>query len=382
MARFAIDLTSCWRPQRVGMLTVAIELAKALIVNRGKDEYTILCSRERPAGLEGLDCEAVFAPYRHEVPLKTRWIPAMEPQLGCDAILYPYWPSPPLRRAGAPPAAVFVHDLAFRITPAEVPWQQRLYMGTMLGRSLRSAAAVLVPSEATRRDVIRLYADRVPGLEPKTEIVPEGLPPSVPPGPLPDGLEPGFILAVGTIEPRKNYLRLLAAYRRLRGRHGSLPIIINGRPGVPPLVIAGRPGWSYGDTLTRIQQEPGVRYLGHVDEPTLSALYASASVLACPSLYEGFGLPLLEGMSRGLPAVIGSAGALPEMAQDAAIAVDAHDEAAIAEALERLLADPELRSKLGEEGKRRAAGYTWKAAAESTRVILRRIGDSAERKVA
>ncbi|HVH64329.1 MAG TPA: glycosyltransferase family 1 protein [Candidatus Dormibacteraeota bacterium] len=378
MARFAIDLTATWRPQRVGMVTVSIELAKALIANRGKDQYTILCSRERPPELEGLACEAVFAPYRHEVPLKTRWIPAIEPQLGCDAILYPYWPSPPLRRAGAPPAAVFVHDLAFRITPSEVPWQQRLYMGATLGRSLRDAAAILVPSEATKRDLMRFY--RGPGMEEKTEVVPEGLTPAAPAGALPEGIEPGYVLAVGTIEPRKNYLRLLAAYRRLRS--GTLPFIINGRPGVPQLVIAGRPGWAYGDTLIRIRQEPGVKYLGHVDEATLSALYESASVLAYPSVYEGFGLPLLEAMSRGLPAVIGSAGALPELADGAAIAVDPQNETAIAEALERLLAQPDLRSKLGEEGKSRAASYTWEGAAKKTQAVLTRIASNAARKVA
>lgn len=380
MARFAIDLTACWRPQRVGMLTVAIELSRALIAHKGGDEYTLLCSRERPQALAGLDCEAVLAPYRHEVPLKTRWIPAIEPQLGCDAILYPYWPSPPMRRQGAPPAVVFVHDLAFRIRPAEVPWQQRLYMRALLGRSLASAAAVLVPSETTRQDLLRLY--RMPGLEQKTEVVPEGLAAATAPGPLPDGLEPGFILAVGTVEPRKNYLRLLAAYRRLRGRHGALPFIINGRPGVPQLVIAGRPGWAYGDTIVRINQEPGVRYLGHVDEPTLSALFASASVLAYPSLYEGFGLPLLEAMAHGVPAVVGSSGALPELGGGAALAADPTDEAAIAAALEKLLADVSLRQKLGEEGKRRAAGYTWEEAAERTRRILRRIAKSTERKAA
>ena len=230
----------------------------------------------------------------------------------CDAILYPYWPSPPLRRRGAPPAAVFVHDLAFRMRPQEVPWQQRLYFRALLPPALRNAAAVLVPSESARQDLLDLY--RVGGLESRVEVIPEGLPPAVPPGPLPEGLEPGFILAVGTIEPRKNYPRLLMAFRRMRGRQGSLPFIINGRPGVPQLVIAGRPGWAYGDTLQRIAAEPGVRYLGHVDEPTLSALYEAASVLAYPSLYEGFGLPLLEAMARGLPAVVGAAGALPELA--------------------------------------------------------------------
>jgi glycosyltransferase involved in cell wall biosynthesis len=378
--RFAIDVTACWRPHRVGMLTVAVELSRALVAHKGKDQFTLLCSRERPESLAGLDCEAVLSPYRHELALKSRWLPALEPELESDAILYPYWPSPPFRAANAPPAAIFVHDLAFRIRPQEVPWQQRAYMRAVLGRAVRQAAAVLVPSESTRRDLLDIY--KLSDLESRVHVIAEGVPPSAPAGPLPAGLEPGFILAVGTVEPRKNYPRLLSAFRQMRGRHGSLPFIINGRPGVPELVIAGRPGWAYGDTLQRISAEPGVRYLGHVDEPTLSALYESASVLAFPSLYEGFGLPLLEAMAHGLPAVVGAAGALPELALGAAIAVKPDDVDAIAGALERLLSDEKLRVKLGEEGKLRAANYTWDRAAEQTLEILHQIGNSTTRKVA
>src|SRR5690349_16955975 len=133
--RFAIDVTACWRPQRAGMLTVSLELTKAIADHKKKDEeITLLCSRGRPEALETLDAEAMLSDYRHEVPLKLRWIPTVEAQIDADAILYPYWPSPPFRRAGAPPAAVFVHDLAFRLTPREVPWQQRLYFGALLPR--------------------------------------------------------------------------------------------------------------------------------------------------------------------------------------------------------------------------------------------------------
>jgi glycosyltransferase involved in cell wall biosynthesis len=344
------------------MLTVAVELSRALVDAGDRDRFALLCSRERPAGLEGLDCDAFFAPYRHELALKSRWIPAVEPHLESDAILYPYWPSPPFRRAGAPPAVIFVHDLAFRLRAAEVPWQQRLYLGALFPQALRQAAAVLVPSETTRNDLLRLYPTE--GLQAKVHIVPEGLRPAVDPGPLPNGLEPGFVLAVGTVEPRKNYPRLLAAYRQLHGR-----------PGVPQLVIAGRAGWAYGDTLLRIQAEPGVRYLGHVDESTLESLYRSASVLVFPSLYEGFGLPLLEAMGHGVPAVVGAAGALPELAQGAALSVDAEDPNAIAGAIQRLLADESLRSKLGEEGRRRSSGYTWASAAEHTLAVLRRVSE-------
>src|SRR5438093_11627113 len=257
VARFAIDVTACWRPLRVGMSTVAVELTRALVNGRGTDEFVLICSRDRPDSLRDLDCEAVFSPHRHELVMKSRWLPAVEPLLEADAILYPYWPSPPFRRAGAPPAAVFVHDLTFRIRPHEVPWQQRMYFRAVLPPALRHAAAVMVPSESTRRDLLQSY--RIPGLEQKVEVIPEGPPPEVPPGPLPDGVEPGYILAVGTIEPRKNYPRLLAAYRQLRGRRGALPFIINGRPGVPQLVIAGRAGWAYGDTPPRLAAGPGGR---------------------------------------------------------------------------------------------------------------------------
>ncbi len=345
----------------MGMLTVAVELARALVAGRGADDFTLLCSRERPPALADLDCEAVLAPYRHEVVLKARWLPMVEPQLGCNAILYPYWPSPPRRRRGAPPAAVFVHDLAFRLRPGEVPWQQRAYFGTVLAPALKQAAAVLVPSATTRGDLLSAYP--IPGLEKRVSVVREGLSAPASAGQLPQGIEPGFILAVGTVEPRKNYPRLLDAYRTLRSRRH-----------VPQLVIAGRAGWAYGDTLRRIQAEPGVRYLGHVDEPTLAALYESASVLAYPSLYEGFGLPLLEAMAQGVPAVIGKSGALPELAGGSALEVDPEDVDAIAGALEKLLSDTNLRNTMGGVGKRRAAGFTWEQAAASTLDILRRIG--------
>jgi glycosyltransferase involved in cell wall biosynthesis len=357
--RFAVDVTACWRP-RVGMVTVATELTRALVTESSGDSFTLLCSRERPESLRDLKCDAVLAPYRHELALKLRWLPAVERSLDSDAILYPYWPSPPRRSKSAPPAAVFVYDLAFKVRPAEVPWQQRLYFGTILEPALRQAAVVLTISERTRIDLLDWY--HVPGLDEKTSVVPLGVSPSVPAGPLPEGIPPGFILAVGTVEPRKNYPRLLAAYRRLRGKVLA-----------PPLVIAGRPGWAYGDTIEKIRSEPGVRYLGHVDEATLSALYESAAVLAFPSLYEGFGLPLLEAMAHGLPSVVSTAGALPELAGGAAVLVDPEDVMAIEVGLEEALTDKALRARLGAAGRERAREFTWRRTASLTRDALHRI---------
>ena len=349
-----VDLTACWRP-RAGMLTLAMQLTERMIATGGDERrFTLFCSRERPAGLNGASCRAVLSPHRHEVLNKLRWLPAVEADASLDAMFYPYWPCPPRRRPAAPPAVMVVHDLAFRIRPREVPWQQRLYMGSILPGSLRRSAAVLTPSEATRRDLLEQYP--VAGLAERVQVVPEGwgMGP-VNAGPLPDGLQPGFLLAVGTIEPRKNYPRLLAAYRVLKDRGTA-----------PPLVVVGRVGWAYGSALDELRAEPGVHLLGHVDDSTLRGLYQAAVALAFPSLYEGFGLPLLEAMAEGLPAVAGNAGALPELAGDGALLVDPRDVESIATGLTRVLTDTALRERLAEAGRRRAAHFSWDVAAATT----------------
>ncbi len=338
------------------MSTVALELTRAMLAAGASDGWTVFFSEKRLPGFDA--ARAVLSPSRQELANKLSWLPRVEAEARLDAILYPYWPSPPWRSRRAPPAAVFVHDLAFRVRPAEVPWQQRLYMGRLLPRALETAAAVIVPSAATRRDLLAHYP--LAGLEERVHLVPEG--PGlegVEPGALPAGLSPGFLLAVGTVEPRKNYRRLLAAYRQL--------------PDPPPLVIAGKAGWAFGDTLELLRSEPRVRLLGHVDDPTLLALYRSAAALAFPSLYEGFGLPLLEAMAQGLPALVGDAGALPELAAGAALAVDPLSEEAIAAGLARLLGDSALRAELAAKGRQRARRLTWAAAGKQALRVLRSV---------
>jgi glycosyltransferase involved in cell wall biosynthesis len=359
--RLGVDLTACWRP-RVGMLTVSTSLTRAMLAASGGGdvEYTLFCSRARPDGF-ARQGEAVLSPHRHEVANKLFWLPAVEAAAGLDAVLYPYWPSPPRRRAGAPPAIVFVHDLAFRIRPAEVPWQQRMYLGSLLPPALRQASAVLVPSEATRRDLLECFP--LPGLEARVHAVPEGGGlDGVQASSLPDGVAPGYVLAVGTIEPRKNYPTLLAAHRLLRKRGP-----------VPPLVVAGKVGWAYGDAVRDLENDPHVHLLGHVDDGTLLALYRHASALAFPSLYEGFGLPLLEAMREGVPALIGDDGSLPELAGGSALSVPPRDVAAVADGLERLLADTALRTRLSERGRERAAAFTWAEAARRTLEVVRAV---------
>ncbi len=344
------------------MVTLSLELTRALLAQAGSQEWVLLGSRER---IEGLDAPFMLSPHRHEVLNKLLWMPVVERSLGADAILYPYWPSPPRRQRGAPPAVVFVHDLAFRFFAEGVPWQQKLYLGLLLPRSLPSAAAVVVPSEATRRDLLQAY----PAIRPeRVHVVPEGAGHlGAEASALPAGLRTGgFLLSVATVEPRKNLVRLLEAYRQVRA----------GLSEPPDLVLVGAiPYWADRRAVTLLRETPGVRQLGHVDDPTLLALYRGALALAFPSLYEGFGLPLLEAMGEGLPALIGGGGALSELAGGAAVEVDPLDTEAIAAGLSRLVEDAGLRRRLGGRGRERAAAYTWERAAGNVLGILRSVAE-------
>lgn len=364
--RLGVDLTACWR-KRVGMVTFGLGITEGLLQVDPDLSLVLFCSRERPSALRIAPQDerrvgALLSPLRHEVPQKLRWLPGAETEAQVDAMLYPYWPPPPRRRAGAPPAVTMVHDLAFRIRPDEVPWQQRLYLGSLMPPAVRQAAAILCPSEATRRDLLETFPAE--GLERRVTVVPEGpgIDAGEPGAPLPDGVEPPFLLFVGTIEPRKNLPRLLRAIRRLRRR----------RP-VPPLVVAGRAGWAYGTTLDLLRADPGVRLLGHVDDATLATLYRSATALCLPSVYEGFGLTVLEAMVAGLPALVGNQGSLPELAGDAAVEVDPSDVASIEEGLAKLLDDKGLRARLTARGHERAAQFTWEAAATRTLEVIRSV---------
>jgi glycosyltransferase involved in cell wall biosynthesis len=340
------------------MVTAALALSRSLIEATPQHWFTVFCA-SRPDHLAGLDYEAVLCPHRNEVAVKLAWMPFVEAAASLDAILYPYWPSPPFRRAGAPPAVICIYDLAYRVRPDEVPWQQRAYMGTLVPRALASAAAVVTPSAATKRDLLEHYP--LAGLAERTHVVGLGTTPlNGARGSLPEGLEPGYILAVGTVEPRKNYPRLVEAYRRLRAGSDSLP----------PLVVAGRVGWAYGDAVDLLRSTPGVRYLEHVDDETLSILFRKAGLLACPSLYEGFGFSVVDAMALGLPVLAGRAGSLPEVAGGAVLEVDPEDTEAIASGLDRLLTDAPLRRDLGRRGRARAAHFNWSSAGTALAGLL------------
>jgi glycosyltransferase involved in cell wall biosynthesis len=225
----------------------------------------------------------------------------------------------------------------------------------------RRAAGFLCPSEATRADLVR----RFPALADRSRVVPLGVDPGfgarVPAGvPAGYGLEGPYVLAVGTLEPRKNLPRLIEAF-------ASLPDSVRRRH---RLALAGSPGWSLGETEALIDAHEEVTALGYVADEDLPALYAEARVFAYPSLAEGFGLPVLEAMAAGTAVLTSDRSSLPEVAGDAARLVDPGDVGSIRGGLLELLTDEDRREQLARRGRSRAAAFTWQRTASETVAYL------------
>jgi glycosyltransferase involved in cell wall biosynthesis len=254
------------------------------------------------------------------------------------------------------PLVATVHDLGFRHYPDAYPPAGRRYHERSARLVADRAARVLAPSQATARDLAELY-----GVErARIAVTPLGVEPPARPDTAGAarllaelGVRGPFLLAVGTLEPRKNLPRLLAAFAEAAA---ELPDHY--------LVVVGPVGW--GPALRPTWESVRVKLAGPVDDATLHALYRAADGLAYPSLYEGFGLPVLEAMAHGLPVLTSDRSSLPEVAGDAALLVDPLDQQAIARGLARLAGDAGLRRRLAEAGPRRAAGFTWRATAAAT----------------
>ncbi len=263
------------------------------------------------------------------------------------------------------PFVVTVYDLSFLLFPESFrPWN-RLYLSLFTRLSVRKALRVIAISENTRRDLVRILGVE----EGKVRVTYCGCDGSMRPLPRREveefrrkkGLPERFILFLGTIEPRKNLVRLLEAYRKLRGK------------GVK-LVLAGGLGWGYEPVLRAIEElglEGDVLLPGFIPQEEKVYWYNAAEIFVYPSLYEGFGLPPLEAMACGTPVVASSAASLPEVVGDGGILVDPADPEALAGAISALLDSPEERERLREKGLRRAGKFSWEQTARETVSIYR-----------
>jgi glycosyltransferase involved in cell wall biosynthesis len=269
---------------------------------------------------------------------------------------------------GAGRMVITVHDLNFVHFPQFLTPDSLRYYAGQIRWAVRRADHILADSHHTRHDLLALLdapADKVTTVHLAAD---ERFRPLSEPGPALAryGLRPGYLLFVGTLEPRKNVPALLQAYRRLRDR----------RITAQPLVLVGRPGWLADEimaTLETLRLGDRVRILEDVyDVEALVQLYNGAAALAIPSFYEGFGLPALEAMACGVPVVAAARGSLPEVVGDAGLLIDPEQPADLAAALERILTDEGLRADLVARGLARAACFSWSETARQTLAVYRR----------
>jgi glycosyltransferase involved in cell wall biosynthesis len=309
--------------------------------------------------------------------LRDHWVEELP---GSIRSLYPRWDllgRPPLpatlraaevlhatNHAAVPPAGdgqglvVTVHDLAFEHHPSAFPREWRTLYRLGLRAAVRRAHAIVTPSRNTAEDVLsRTNVDPR-----KLHVVP--LAASLPAGTL-DADEvlarlkvpAPYVLFVGTLEPRKNLVRLVRAYRR---------VAADGFPHA--LVLAGPLGWHHESLMRELAlQGPGdIAMTGALTPEELDAVFRAADAFVYPSLYEGFGLPVLEAMARGVPTIASSTSSVPEVTGDAAIGVDPRSVRQITDAIESVLGDVEIAERFARRGRARAERFTWDETARLT----------------
>jgi glycosyltransferase involved in cell wall biosynthesis len=343
------------------------ELAKALVDLGHGDRLTFFCVD--PEGGAGAGTPA-SVPRKTVRCSKRGWSAAaalssflgipMDRFVGETDVFHATWHLLP--RLRTPATVMTLYDLSFALFPETHLRVLRWSSNVLVPRFLKECERVIAISESTKRDAIRLYGipedkivvthlaaeDRFRPADPdRVAEVRERF-----------GLPTRFILYVGTIEPRKNLDVLLGALVRLKGQGRAVP-----------LVVAGRLGWLYDGFLARIRSlglEDLVLLPGFVPDDDLPALYTAAEVFVYPSVYEGFGIPVLEAMGCGTPVLCSDASSLPEVAGDGGILLPPGDPAAWAEAIARLTEGPALRGELRERGFRQSSRFRWEETARRT----------------
>lgn len=330
----------------------------------GGDTILVLASRKDPRRSElGPARRDVWTPSHHRWE---RWTLGMELAMAPVDVVHSPDFIPPRRLGRRWARVITVHDLAFLRWPDLLTPDARRYYG-QIRDAVAAADRIIAVSRTTRQDLIDLVDRRA---DEKTVVVPEGVgrvfaprDPCVAAGEVRKrfGIARPYFLFVGTIEPRKNLSRLLAAFGQFREKTGS---------DAPDLVLAGGRGWlDEGIDALAAPLGSAVRFLGRVPDDALVSLYNASVAHVLVSLYEGFGLPPLEAMACGKATLVSNTSSLPEVVGDAGLYVPPEDVEAIADALERLWEDVALRQSLGERGRLRAAAFDWASVGRQTRAV-------------
>ncbi len=333
-------------------------LLSAWVRARPEDSFVLLSPRRVhvSARLEGHASVVSSSALPGTIWLQTAAGPAAR-RAGADAFLGSLGILP---LASGLPGVATVHDLTPILFPEWHARKNRLGFTPFIGATVRRARRIAAVSEATRRDLVAAFPDAAG----KTRVVHNGIEPEAPGagGEAPHGGRP-YVLYVGTLEPRKNVVRLVAAMETIWDR----------RPEFPDLVLAGGVGWGMGgfaESVARSRHANRITLAGYLGGGERARWLRDARVFAYPSLYEGFGLPPLEAMAQGTPVVGSSMSSLPEVMGGAGLLPDPTSVPEIAQALEQAHDDAGFRRRAAVEGPRRAAGFTWAAAAAKMRILF------------
>lgn len=261
-------------------------------------------------------------------------------------------------------SVVTIHDLAWKYFPQAFTGFMKTYLEWSAGFAVRKAKKIIVPSEATKNDLIKDYD--IP--DETIAVINHGYEPSaldsdkVSPD-LAEQLPEKFILFVSTLQPRKNLVRLIDAFRKLKTEHPEIS---------HKLVVMGRAGWKHETILEAIERNKDIIvYLGHRTNSDKWLAYKRASALVMPSLYEGFGMWILEAFDAGVPLITSNISSMPEIAGDAAIYCSTTDIADIEKSILKVLTDPALAKALSEKGKARLTQFSWQKSAEQTLALFK-----------
>jgi glycosyltransferase involved in cell wall biosynthesis len=367
-----VDASRATVAQRTGTEAYSLHLIRGLLALDSGHSFRLYFNQAPVPGLFRTSTGAVHCEQR-VMTFPRLWT---QVRLSAEMLVRPpdvlFVPSHVLPIAHPRRSVVTVHDLGHRFYPeAHTPGQRR-YLEWSTRYHVSSAAHLLADSEATRRDLVQHYgAD-----EARITVVHLGVDPALRPVVDPAeldrvrskyGLAPSYLLYVGTLQPRKNLVRLIEAFAEVC-RASDVPSDLQ-------LVLAGKKGWLYQEILERGRElgvEARIVFPGFVAEADLAALYSGACLFVMPSLYEGFCMPVLEAMACGTPVACSTASSLPEVVGDAALLYDPHSVREMTDAMLRLLREDGLRRSMIAHGARRARAFTWERAARQVLAILER----------
>jgi glycosyltransferase involved in cell wall biosynthesis len=376
-----IDASRTTVARRTGTENYALHLIRGLLSLGGGHRFRLYFNQTPATELLRANAEQRIMPFpRLWTHARLSWEMLTQPP---DVL---FVPSHVLPLVHPQRSVVTVHDLGYLYYPEAHTLMQNLYLRWSTPYNARSTAGkvgrVLADSEATRRDLVLHYGipeERIAVIYPGWD---ESLAPVTNPALLAAvraryGLDERYLLYVGTLHPRKNLTRLVQAFATVCQ---SMPAGTDGEQGTDTnlqLILAGQKGWLYDEIVAQVQRlglTGRVLLTGYVPESDLAALLSGALAFVFPSLYEGFGFPVLEAMACGTPVVCSSASSLPEVAGDAALMVDPLDSEALAGALHRVVVDPGLRRDLEERGLRQVRRFSWLSCARQTLQILEEVG--------